>query len=82
MGSLGKGNTMADANTGPILLVVVAILVTTIALLVTATGNAPPSVLAACAQALQALSRGLLWFLSQQDDPRRDEPDDNNPRST
>jgi hypothetical protein len=73
---------MATSNVGLIALVVGAILAASIALVVATTGHAPPSVLVACAQVLQSLSRVLLWILGQQDKPeQRDEPDQSNPRS-
>ena len=68
---------MSTTDLGPIIFVG-AMIVVAIVLVIAVTGNAAPSVLAACAQALQALSRGLLWALGQHNEP--DQGNDDNPR--
>jgi hypothetical protein len=59
---------MSTSDTG-LIMVGGAILAVTITLAVASMGQAPPSVLAACAQALQALARALLWLLGQHNQP-------------
>jgi hypothetical protein len=54
---------------GPYVFLGAIIAIAAAALAMAATGHAPPVILSAFAQTLQAMSRGLLWALHQRNDP-------------
>jgi hypothetical protein len=62
---------------GPYVFLAAIVAIAAVALAMAATGHAPPVILSAFAQALQALSRGLLWALHQ-----RNGLDDRDPHSS